>query len=125
MKFLADMGISLETVAWLREQGHGAVHLMDRGAQQAQDPDILKWTRDEERVLRVHDLDFSELVVALVECEEEPPHVHNLSTLREQTGSPVEEAESNETDGLIQLYIGARYPGERGRLPVDAYLERT
>ncbi|WP_081580664.1 DUF5615 family PIN-like protein [Salinibacter ruber] len=63
-KFLADMGISPETVAWLREQGHGAVHLMDRGAQQAQDPDILKWARDEERVLRVHDLDFSELVVA-------------------------------------------------------------
>lgn len=64
MKFLADMGISPKTVAWLGEQGYDAVHLMDRGAEQAQDPDILKWARDEERVLLAHDLDFSELVAA-------------------------------------------------------------
>lgn len=64
MKFLADMGISPKTVVWLGEQGHDAVHLMDRGAQQAQDPEILKWAREEERVLLAHDLDFSELVAA-------------------------------------------------------------
>jgi predicted nuclease of predicted toxin-antitoxin system len=27
MKFLADMGISPQTVAWLEEQGHDAVHV--------------------------------------------------------------------------------------------------
>jgi predicted nuclease of predicted toxin-antitoxin system len=42
MKFLADMGISPQTVAWLEEQGHDAVHLMERGAEQAQDPDVLR-----------------------------------------------------------------------------------
>jgi predicted nuclease of predicted toxin-antitoxin system len=29
MRFLADMGISLRTVSWLREQGHDVVHLRD------------------------------------------------------------------------------------------------
>jgi predicted nuclease of predicted toxin-antitoxin system len=64
MKFLADMGISPQTVSWLEEQGHDAVHLMERGAEQAQDPDVLRWARDEERILLAHDLDFSELVAA-------------------------------------------------------------
>ena len=64
MKFLADMGISPQTVAWLEEQGHDAVHLMDRGDEQAQDSDILAWAQVEERILLVHDLDFSELVAA-------------------------------------------------------------
>ncbi len=64
MKFLADMGISPQTVSWLEERGHDAVHLMERGAEQAQDPDVLKWAREEERMLLAHDLDFSELVAA-------------------------------------------------------------
>lgn len=53
----------------------------------------------------------------LEEREEEIPHIHNLVTLRERTGIPVEEAELNVMDRLNQLYIGARYPGERGLLP--------
>ena len=31
MKFLADMGISLKTVAFLHTLGHDAVHLADQG----------------------------------------------------------------------------------------------
>jgi len=64
MKFLADMGISPKTVAWLRAQGHDAEHLLDRAARTARDPDILRWACDERRILLTHDLDFSDLVAA-------------------------------------------------------------
>jgi predicted nuclease of predicted toxin-antitoxin system len=64
MIFLADMGISPLTVEWLERQGHDAVHLLERGAAQARDPDILQWAREEDRILLTHDLDFSELVAA-------------------------------------------------------------
>ncbi len=33
IEFLADMGISLRTVSWLREQGYDVVHLRDEGLQ--------------------------------------------------------------------------------------------
>ncbi len=37
MKFLADMGISLRTVTWLRSLGHDVFHLRDRGLQKLPD----------------------------------------------------------------------------------------
>jgi predicted nuclease of predicted toxin-antitoxin system len=37
---------------------------MDRGLHELGDPDILKLARKEERILLVHDLDFSDLVAA-------------------------------------------------------------
>jgi predicted nuclease of predicted toxin-antitoxin system len=64
MKFLADMGISKETVLFLRHQGHDAIHLSEQGMQKAEDDTILLKAREEERVLLTHDLDFSDLVAA-------------------------------------------------------------
>jgi predicted nuclease of predicted toxin-antitoxin system len=64
MRFLADMGISPRTVDFLRDAGHDAVHLVERGFHELGDPDILALVREEERILLVHDLDFSDLVAA-------------------------------------------------------------
>lgn len=64
MKFLADMGISLRTVAFLRDLEHDAVHLYELGLGRLSDPDILRRARDEGRVLLTHDLDFGELMAA-------------------------------------------------------------
>ncbi len=64
MKFLADMGISPKTVAFLRKQGHEAVHLHEEGLDRLEDPAILAKAREEDRILLTHDLDFSELVAA-------------------------------------------------------------
>ena len=64
MRFLADMGISPRTVEFLNDAGHDAVHLMDRELNELGDPDILRLARNEERILLVHDLDFSDLVAA-------------------------------------------------------------
>nr|BAL54210.1 hypothetical conserved protein [uncultured Acetothermia bacterium]BAL58431.1 hypothetical conserved protein [Candidatus Acetothermum autotrophicum] len=62
MKFLADMGISLDTVMWLRNLGHDAVHLHEQGLDRLPDPEILIKARNEQRVLLTHDLDFGYLL---------------------------------------------------------------
>jgi hypothetical protein len=33
MRFLADMGVSMRVVEWLRASGHDAIHLRDEGLQ--------------------------------------------------------------------------------------------
>lgn len=62
MKFLADMGVSLKTVKWLREQTHDCVHLLDEGLERLSDAEIIVKARLEERVGLTMDLDFSRLM---------------------------------------------------------------
>ena len=62
MRFLADMGLAQSTVAFLREQGHDAVHLRDQGLQQLPDIEIVQKARAEGRVILTHDLDFGRIV---------------------------------------------------------------
>lgn len=64
MKFLADMGISVETVGYLRSQGYDAVHLREQGLQRMEDPAILQKARREQRIVLAHDLDFGDLLAA-------------------------------------------------------------
>ncbi len=64
MRFLADMGISPRTVAFLCDLGHDAVHLHSRGFDRLSDAAILELARAEKRVLLTHDLDFGELIAA-------------------------------------------------------------
>lgn len=64
MKFLADMGISPNTVSFLRGLGHDAVHLHEQGLDRLQDSVILEKAREEGRTLLTHDLDFGELIAA-------------------------------------------------------------
>lgn len=62
MKFLANMGISPDTVKFLRDLGYEAVHLHEEGLDRLPDPDILRKARREECVLLTSDLDFGELL---------------------------------------------------------------
>jgi predicted nuclease of predicted toxin-antitoxin system len=64
VKFLADMGVSLSTVASLREAGHDAVHLRDEGLLRVKDSEILGKARSENRVVLTFDLDFGDLLAA-------------------------------------------------------------
>lgn len=64
MRFLVDMGISMETVVFLRGLGHTAVHLREQGLQKMADPEILVKARAEQRILVAHDLDFGDLLAA-------------------------------------------------------------
>ena len=62
MKFLANMGISNRTTAWLRQKGHDAIHLRDQGLRELPDEEILSKARSENRIVLTMDLDFGYLL---------------------------------------------------------------
>lgn len=62
MKFLLDMGLARSTAAFLREKGHDAVHLREKGLQRLPDEEIIAKARQESRVIITHDLDFGRLI---------------------------------------------------------------
>ncbi len=51
MRFLADMGILMRTVTWLRSSGHDAVHLTEENLQRSDDEVVLAKARAEGRIL--------------------------------------------------------------------------
>lgn len=61
MRFLADMGVDIRVVQWLRAQGHDATHLRDEGLHRLANGDIFKKAMAEERVILTFDLDFGEI----------------------------------------------------------------
>lgn len=64
MKFLADMGISPRSVAFLRSLGHDAIHLHEEGLDRLSDASILAKARYEGSIVLTHDLDFGDLMAA-------------------------------------------------------------
>ena len=62
MQFLADMGISMRVVEWLRLQSHDVVHLRDRGLQRLPNGDIFQLALQEKRIVLTFDLDFGEIL---------------------------------------------------------------
>jgi predicted nuclease of predicted toxin-antitoxin system len=51
VKFLADMGVSMRTVTWLRQKGYDAVHLREEGLQRLPDHQIMGKAVDEKRIV--------------------------------------------------------------------------
>jgi predicted nuclease of predicted toxin-antitoxin system len=64
MRFLADMGISPKTVAFLQGIGYDAIHLRDQGLDRLPDATILGKALSEGLILLTHDLDFGKLIAA-------------------------------------------------------------
>ena len=62
MKLLLDMGLSPKTARLLRQHGHDAVHLLERGLQRTPDPEVAALGAAEERVIVTLDLDFSRIL---------------------------------------------------------------
>jgi predicted nuclease of predicted toxin-antitoxin system len=62
MRFLADMGVSMRVVEWLRSSGHDAIHLREEGLQQLPNGEIFQKAIGEERIVLTFDLDFGEIV---------------------------------------------------------------
>jgi predicted nuclease of predicted toxin-antitoxin system len=62
MRFLADMGVAPRIVAWLREQGHDAVHLLEEGLHRLSDVKIFDKAARERSIVLTFDLDFGEIV---------------------------------------------------------------
>jgi predicted nuclease of predicted toxin-antitoxin system len=55
------MGVSLEVVRWLRNEGHDAVHLREESLGRLADPNIFAKALAEDRVILTFDLDFGEI----------------------------------------------------------------
>ncbi len=64
MRFLADMGISPATVAWLNQQGHDAKHLVERRLHKLSDREVFNKANTENRIVLTTDLDFGEIAVS-------------------------------------------------------------
>lgn len=64
MRFLADMGVSLRVVNWLRAAGYDIAHLRDEGLQKLPNGDIFQKAGQEDRVVLTFDLDFGEIVAS-------------------------------------------------------------
>lgn len=62
MRFLADMGISPRTVAFLRSLGHETVRLDEIGLERSSDRDIIACAVREGRVVLTFDLDYPALL---------------------------------------------------------------
>jgi predicted nuclease of predicted toxin-antitoxin system len=62
MRFLADMGVAMRIVEWLRAQGHDVKHLREEGLQRMPDADIFLKAASESRILLTFDLDFGEIL---------------------------------------------------------------
>lgn len=61
MRFLADMGVSLSVVHYLRTEGHDAVHLRELGLERALDSNVYALAATVQRVILTFDLDFGEI----------------------------------------------------------------
>jgi len=64
MRFLADMGVSVRVVEWLKQLGHDAVHLRDEGLQRLPNGEIFLNAAHEQRIVLAFDLDFGEIIAA-------------------------------------------------------------
>ena len=62
MRFLADMGISMTTVAALRTLGHEIVHLREVDLIRLSDEEIVSKAQNEERIVLTRDLDFGQIM---------------------------------------------------------------
>jgi predicted nuclease of predicted toxin-antitoxin system len=62
MRFLADMGVAMRVVEWLRDQGYDARHLREEELQRLPDDQIFRKAVAENRVVLTLDLHFGEIV---------------------------------------------------------------
>jgi len=62
VKFLVDMPLSPALAAWLREEGHDAVHALELGLQHAPDIEIMARAQGERRTIVTADLDYPRLL---------------------------------------------------------------
>jgi predicted nuclease of predicted toxin-antitoxin system len=101
MRFLADMGVSIRVVEWLRSNGHDAKHLREEGLHRMPNGEIFTKATHENRIIITFDLDFGE-IVALSKGEKtsvilfrlqntRTSHlIHRLSTVLKDTANALE-----------------------------------
>jgi predicted nuclease of predicted toxin-antitoxin system len=62
MKFIVDMPVGASVAAWLRDQGHDAIHALEAGLDRSEDDAIVDFARQQGRVVITLDLDYPRLI---------------------------------------------------------------
>jgi predicted nuclease of predicted toxin-antitoxin system len=62
LRFLVDMPLAPALAAWLRAQGHDAMHVSELKLERAPDADIIELARSEDRTIVTADLDYPRLL---------------------------------------------------------------
>lgn len=120
MRFLADAGVSPDTVAFLTRLGHDAIHVRAIGMHRAQDRELVDYAMSEGRVIVTFDLDFGDIlalgvldrpsVILLRLSDERPAEVNG------RLGTVVAEQEAALESGALILVEDVRYRVRR--LPI-------
>ena len=113
MRFLADAGVSPDTVAFLTRLGHDAIHVRALDMHRAQDRELVDYARSEGRVIVTFDLDFGDIlalgvldrpsVILLRLSDERPAEVNS------RLGTVVAEQEAALQLGALILVEDGRY----------------
>jgi predicted nuclease of predicted toxin-antitoxin system len=112
MRFLADMGVSMRVVEWLRAACHDAVHLRDEGLQRLPNGDIFQKGFAEQRIVLTFDLDFGEILA------ESAGHVVSVILFRlhdTRTDHVIERLKTVLEQSSAELLVGAIVVVEEGR----------
>jgi predicted nuclease of predicted toxin-antitoxin system len=112
MRFLADMGISVRIVDWLRNAGHDTKHLREEGLQRSPNGEIFAKAVQENRIILTLDLDFGE-IVALSKGEKASVVLFRLHNTR--TSHLIERLSTVLTDSSNALESGAVVVVEESR----------
>jgi predicted nuclease of predicted toxin-antitoxin system len=113
MRFLADAGVSPDTVAFLTRLGHDAIHVRSLDMHRAQDRELVDYARSEGRVVVTFDLDFGDIlalgvldrpsVILLRLSDERPAEVNG------RLGTVVAEQAAALESGALILVEDVRY----------------
>ena len=83
MRNLADMGVDVRLIDWLRRHGHDAKHLRDEGLHRMPNGEIFAKAISENRTIITFDLDFGEIVALAKKGLEEIDEADYRHTLRD------------------------------------------
>ena len=107
------MGVSQSTVRALRDAGHDAVHLHERGLQRLADDAVMDLARREARVVLTFDLDFGDLLalglldspsVVIFRLSDETP-----ASVNPKLAEVLERCEAPLTGGAVVVVEDTRY----------------
>lgn len=112
MRFLADMGVSMRVVDWLRSAGHEVVHLRDEGLQRLPNGEVFTKALREGRVVLTFDLDFGEILAG---CQGKEVSVVLFRLHNTRSGHVIERLGAVLAESSADIERGAVVVVEEGR----------